>query len=284
MKSVLHIVPGLDLPWNGIAGAARDLARAYCGRGGSAALLDASAPAAEIASAVAAADEVWVHSMWQPCVWRACRAALHAGCPLVRMPHGCLDPVRTRYHAWRKLLVSPVERLLFARTARVAVTCEEERGWCEAWGVKGPFELVDLRRLYAFAEPAPRRQAGPLHVLYLGRRHPLKGVGYLEAAVTELKSRGTEIELRVESSVYGEEKESAWRWCDVLCLPTLSENFGRVVAEALEYGKTVVTTDGAPVWRDLPSDRGVWLAGFRGGSAAERVKLLTDALGRLADA
>jgi hypothetical protein len=34
----------------------------------------------------------------------------------------------------------------------------------------------------------------------------------------------------------------------------LSENFGLVVAEALERGKRVITTDGVPVWN--PGDRG----------------------------
>ena len=93
-----------------------------------------------------------------------------------------------------------------------------------------------------------------------------------------------------------EEKEQAWDWCDVLVLPTLSENFGLVVAEALERGKKVITTDGAPVWK--PEDRGqelgvrsqelgvsvgcdgrlLYLRGFRDGSEKERIKLLKDAL------
>ena len=50
------------------------------------------------------------------------------------------------------------------------------------------------------------------------------------------------------STSFGEELERVWEWCDVLVLPTLSENFGLVVAEALERGKRVITTDGAPVW------------------------------------
>ena len=50
------------------------------------------------------------------------------------------------------------------------------------------------------------------------------------------------------SNAFGEELEKVWDWCDVLVLPTLSENFGLVVAEALERGKRVITTDGAPAW------------------------------------
>ena len=189
-----------------------------------------------------------------------------------------------------------------------------------------------------------------LHVLYLGRRHPLKGVEYLGKAVDEINddSRSREsklnsgignlsyeedlsihcststsnfdakrIDLRIVSGAKGEELEKVWEWCDVLVLPTLSENFGLVVAEALERGKRVITTDGAPVWesssrsyesklnsgvgnsvdeRDLPvrcststSDfdsnilsghggRLLYLKGYRDGSDAKRVELLRDAL------
>ena len=90
-----------------------------------------------------------------------------------------------------------------------------------------------------------------LNLLYLGRRHPLKGVEYLERAVKELNHgiHGTHgnVELKIVSTAFGEELERVWEWCDVLVLPTLSENFGLVVAEALERGKRVITTDGAPV-------------------------------------
>ena len=54
----------------------------------------------------------------------------------------------------------------------------------------------------------------PLHLLYLGRRHPLKGVEYLEAAVRQIQdsTRSTcstrlKIDLRIVSNAFGEEKE-----------------------------------------------------------------------------
>ena len=91
--------------------------------------------------------------------------------------------------------------------------------------------------------------------------------------------------FRVESNVFGEEKERVWDWCDVLVLPTLSENFGLVVAEALEHGKRVVVTDGAPVWD--PDNNGdyngrlIYLRGYRDGSPEDRVDILRKALKRL---
>ena len=181
-----------------------------------------------------------------------------------------------------------------------------------------------------------------LHLLYLGRRHPLKGLKYLEEAVgslefrvqsselkaesdnsnSELETRNSELgtrnlelgtrnleletrnlelgtqnlELKIVSNAFGDEKEAVWDWCDVLVLPTLSENFGRVVAEALEHGKRVITTDGAPAWEPekCESDE-VWkcgnmeiwkcwngemlyLKGFRSGTDDERIMLLKQAI------
>ena len=86
--------------------------------------------------------------------------------------------------------------------------------------------------------------------------------------------------VKYVSSAFGEEKERVWDWCDVLVLPTLSENFGLVIAEALERGKRVITTDGAPAWGDGNTYGGrlVYLKGFRDGMREERVRLLKDAI------
>ena len=117
----------------------------------------------------------------------------------------------------------------------------------------------------------------------------------------EVGSRSRTVELRIVSDHFGEELEKDWAWCDVLVLPTLSENFGLVVAEALERGKRVITTDGAPAWeppeaaevkvrgaierseiaeglREQWRDRIIYLKGFRDGTDEERVRLLKDAI------
>lgn len=228
-----------------------------------------------------AADEVWIHCGWLPCLWWAAFWAKRA----CWMPEACYDPVRLKFSAWKKKMAGPVERWALRRCEKIVATCEAEKGWIEAYlGKRCPkVEVTDVKRFFSLGDRSQESGVSEsselgraLHLLYLGRRHPLKGLEYLEQAVKGIEG----IELRIVSNAFGEEKEKVWDWCDVLVLPTLSENFGLVVAEALERGKPVITTDGAPAWEDLTEAQGIYLKGFRDGSDEIRVKLLKDALAR----
>ena len=274
MKHILHLVPGVDNPANGIAVAAKLIAASQ--GAGSATVMDLDAVDVP---AICAADEVWVHSMWLPKIRRVCRRVLEEHKTLVRMPHGALDPVRVHYHGWKKCWFKWSERALFRRAARIVVTCPAEEKWVRDYvGRVQEVEIVDLRRFFPVAPMVEREEsAAPLHLLYLGRKHPLKGIEYLEAAVEGLRG----CELRIVSDAFGEEKERVWEWCDVLVLPTLSENFGLVVAEALAHGKRVITTDGAPVWSELSSEQGIYIHGYREATPGRRVNLLRDAILKL---
>ena len=260
-----------------------------------------------------AADIVWVHCGWLPCLWWASLFAKR----LIRMPEACYDPIRLDYHGWKKRLVRPIERFFLRRATKVLVTCEAEARWIRDYEPRANVEITDIKRFFDLnadrvrdtqnlakchvattAEGLRHNGISPsMHLLYLGRRHPLKGLEYLERAVAEVNAaieqsnnqNNRTIDLRVVSNAVGEELEKVWEWCDVLVLPTLSENFGLVVAEALERGKRVVTTDGAPAWGEGGlfdcSDcsigyggRLVYLKGFREGTDEERVELLKRGL------
>ena len=111
-------------------------------------------------------------------------------------------------------------------------------------------------------------QSSKLKLLYVGRLHPLKGVEYLlQAMPTNCKlviigkdegegkklrriAQRCGLDVEFKGIVSEAEKEAACQWCDALVLTTLSENFGLVVAEALERGKRVITTDGSPAWEE----------------------------------
>ena len=304
---ILHISAGWQ-EWNGAANIARLI------------MSEQEREGHEVSSAtwasvreLRAADEVWIHCGWLPCLWWA---ALW-GRKVKWMPEGCYDPVRLAYHGWKKRIAGLIERWCLRRCVGIVATCGAEKGWIEAYLGKRcpPVEVTDIKRFFDLdCVETGNGEWGmgngeTLHLLYLGRRHPLKGLEYLEEAVRQISSVPSSPfpvppQLKVVSNAFGAEKGKVWEWCDVLALPTLSDNFGLVVAEALERGKRVITTDGAPAWESeckmenvkcKTGDKGyvsiwsgcggrmVYLKGYRDGTPETRISLLREAIGFLLD-
>ena len=365
---ILHICAGWQ-QWNGAANIARMIMGEQRREGH-----DVSSTTWASVAKLRAADEVWIHCGWLPCLWwaavvcfltripRAKRVAEGDALAGVRrrgaecaekvlkwMPEACYDPVRLGFHSWKKWLAGPIERFCLRRCKTLVATCEAEKGWIQAYLGKRcpPIEVADIKRFFNLNPVDPVNPVKKdLHLLYLGRRHPLKGLSYLETALSTYYNMWSSdpsfpapttactgnpsleaptatyynkcpIEFRVVSDVFGDELERVWDWCDVLVLPTLSENFGLVIAEALERGKRVITTDGAPAWGENLSrvehvdrvdvsrkerkerkddscvDRvegGMWsgyggrliyLKGYRDGTPEDRVRLLKSAIENL---
>ena len=277
MSRILHIVPGMDDVANGMVVVARLLAKEQ----GDAEVVDLNAGLNAIEKGDV--EEVWVHGMWLPKEWRVCLKALKAGRRLVRMTHGSLSPVYLKHQSpFKKRLVSPIERYLLRKADKVIATCEAEADWIRAYEPRvKSIEVINLKRFFNLpvvpcnSFPASR----PLRLLYLGRRHQLKGLDVLSAALTQLHG-AVPYEFRVVTNACGEKLEKAWNWCDVLVHPTLSENFGLVIAEALERGKRVITTDGAPAWVDGNTYGGrlTYINDFLGGAIDVRINLLKTAI------
>lgn len=128
------------------------------------------------------------------------------------------------------------------------------------------------------------RQARARVALFLSRVHPKKGVldlvrawgqvapagwrlriagpdegGYWAEVARLVGQLGLGASIDYCGPVEGEPKAALYREADLFVLPTFSENFGLVVAEALAYGVPVITTRGAP-WADLETyDCGWWI-------------------------
>lgn len=304
---IVHVCDGWE-KWNGAANIARLIVGEQSAAGHEVSLCR-FAKIFELRSA----GEVWIHCGWKSCLWWAAFWAKKA----YWMPEACYDPVRLNYHGWKKRIVGPIERWSLRRCKKLVATCEAEKKWIQAYVRKGCPEVVveDIKRFFALNKAKSTRtieqreiaedlrEQRNLHILYLGRRHPLKGVEFLERAVIELNHHCTptpmtyaSFSLRIVSDHFGEELEKDWQWCDVLVLPTLSDNFGLVIAEALERGKSVITTDGAPAWEPPEAaeskleveveqwrDRIIYLKGYLDGTDEERVRLLKDAIMGFAD-
>ena len=178
---VLHIVPGMDDVANGMVVVAKLLAKEQ----GEAEVVDLNHEIHE-----SGVEEVWVHGMWLPKEWLACWRALRAGKRLVRMTHGSLSPLYLKCQSpFKKWLVGPIERWCLRRCSKIVATCEAEAEWIRAYEPRvKSIEVTDIKRFFNLNPVNPVNPVKKdLHLLYLGRRHPLKGVEYLEAAVRQIQ-------------------------------------------------------------------------------------------------
>jgi glycosyltransferase involved in cell wall biosynthesis len=80
---------------------------------------------------------------------------------------------------------------------------------------------------------------------------------HLEEVKRAVQNIGLQKDFKFVGMVEGEAKERLYRDADLFILPSLSENFGLVVAEALSYGVPVITTRGTP-WEGLVKNRCGW--------------------------
>ena len=231
-----------------------------------------------------AADIVHDHGVWLPSNHAAAQAARKAGIPFVVTPRGMLEPWALAHRQWKKRAAWALyQRRDLLGAALVHATSEAEAAAVRATGVRTP---VAVLRNGVVVPADVARTRGPLRrALFLSRIHPKKGLPMLIEAWTAVQPEGWELVIaghdeaghraKVEALVQrvglagvvrfldpvaDADKWALYRTADLFVLPTYSENFGLVVAEALAAGVPVLTTTGAP-WRVLQDERLGWWVG-----------------------
>jgi glycosyltransferase involved in cell wall biosynthesis len=204
--------------------------------------------------------------------------------PLVVSPHGSLTGWSFRHKGWKKRIAWAAYQKHDLEGARVIhATADNEADDLRALGLKNPIAIipngVDIPKLKTLPAPDGQRVR---KALFLSRIYPKKGLLNLVEAWAALKPVGwkmviagpdpaghrAEVEkaiqaFRVEKDfefageVYDDAKWDLYQSSDVFVLPTFSENFGIVIAEALACGVPVITTEGTP-WAELPEHGCGW--------------------------
>jgi glycosyltransferase involved in cell wall biosynthesis len=220
------------------------------------------------------------HGLWLATNHHAARFARVHRIPFVVQPHGMLEPWALGYRGAKKRAAMRLYQRADLESARVLVVTSEAEGEnLRRIGLAQPLAVIPNgvgAELLAAAPPAAAgRRDGRRNVLFLSRIHEKKGLLNLVRAWARLRVRDWELrlagpddvghlnevlqlarELGVSDAVRylgvleGEQKTALYRQADLFVLPTFSENFGLVVAEALACGVPVITTRGAP-WADL---------------------------------
>lgn len=235
------------------------------------------------------AKHVHIHGCWTFPVWWAAHCARRFRVPYIHSPHGSIDPVRRAYGRFRKALAwHCFDRRVLQGAALLHATSEREVQWLRnALNPCPPIRVVPLGvdgALLDSVPPQPRTKT----FLFLGRLHPLKGLDLLAEAWAKANLPDWELHiagpqegaplpsapgLRILPPCHGADKARALRSAACLVLPTRSENFGLVVAEALWCRTPVICTHGAP-WPEL-GDFWVETSADALASALQRIAALT---------
>ena len=183
MKKILHICAGWE-KWNGAANIARMIMGEQKREGHEV----SSATWAGIGK-LRSADEVWIHCSWKPCLWWA---ALW-GRNVHWMPECSYDPIRRRYHGWKKTLVGPIECACLRRAKALIATCEAEKGWIQSYLGKHcpPVIVTDIKRFFKLGngERIPRANR-------VAEGDALAGVEAVNGRIKRSPSSGTPVPFR----------------------------------------------------------------------------------------
>lgn len=251
-------------------------------------------------------DVLHVHGLWTFSSLAPAWAARGTSCRLVFAPRGMLDPWALRQSAYRKRVVWVAAQRWAANAAHLLhATAFSEAQAIRSAGLSGPIGVVPNGVDIPPADDVARFEGSPRTLLFLSRLHPKKGLDRLLGAWADVQAefpdwrlhivgpdnndyapklrrliaeRGAE-RVQFFGAAVGAEKTAHYRSAQLFILPTHSENFGLVVAEALSHGLPVIVGRGAP-WQGIAARGcGYWIDN----SEAEIAACLRDALARSPD-
>lgn len=235
-------------------------------------------------------DVLHINCCWLPqCAlvqhWTRCWSSrTHRQVSCFLTPHGMLEPWLIGRNYWtRKLPAIWLYQRWAVRDADgiIATALSEQQhlaqlGWCSPGRISLLPNGIDVHSI-CIKETWQER---PMSLLFMSRLHPKKGLDMLLEAMSEvegfdlviagdgepdyieqLKNLASRLHLsercRFVGPVYGSAKWELIHSADGVVLPSHSENFGLIVAEALACGVPVLTTQGTP-WKEIEEYRCGW--------------------------
>lgn len=228
---------------------------------------------------------VHVNCCWMPQSAWTQKWAQKAGYKVVLSPHGMLEPWIMARHYWTKKVPALwlYQKQAICKADYLHATAESEKENLLKLGYNQKIAVVangvDIEQISIKTSWKRNKK-----ILFLSRIHIKKGIEFLLEAIAVLSHQlqGYTINIAGEGDpeyinllkqksdhlkisniinfcggVYGDQKWKLFREADLFILPTYSENFGIVVAEALACGTPVITTHGTP-WKELETNHCGW--------------------------
>ncbi len=244
-------------------------------------------------------DLIHLQHIWTPYISIMAKAVRKANIPYFITPRGMLEPWIMNRNPWKKKLAMALYQNKDIKQANILhATCEEEKQHIQELGYTNKIVVIpnglDLTQV-----PEAKTEYGSKKIVFLSRIHPKKGIELLLDAWKNMDTQGWLLEIagngepsyieqinnliikdnikgvQLVGAKYGDEKWAFLKSANLFILPTYSENFGIVVAEALSIGLPVITTTGTP-WKELQTNNCGWWIDLNAKNLSQCIQVAID--------
>lgn len=223
------------------------------------------------------------HGIWSPSNHAIARSCRRQKLTRIVSPRGMLATwsLDRKKHI-KKILFKAYQGKDLKSASGFLATGHSEADDIRRLGLTQPIGVIPNGVVFPKSMP-PRYRSNPKEVLFLSRIHPKKGLvelieawsrlspssewtlviagpdegGYREEMQQLANRLEISDQIKFTGSVSDEEKWHHFRKAEFFILPSASENFGIVIAEALASGLPVITTKGTP-WQCLNTEKLGW--------------------------
>ncbi len=230
-------------------------------------------------------DIVQLQSSWSLEYHKMAKICRRHGIPYLITPRGMLEPWSLTQSKWKKRLAMMLyQRADLNRASCIYTTAAMEAQHVKQLGVKASCSVIPNG---IEMNGYPCRSSVDIvkkQVLFLSRIHVKKGIeilleawnilignypgwnlkivgngeeGYIESLKNKVKELDLQSSVEIVPPVFGDAKVELYQSSALFVLPSYSENFGMVIAEAMACGVPVITSDNTP-WDMLNETKTGW--------------------------
>lgn len=230
-------------------------------------------------------DIIQIQSMWEPIYHKLVKIARKLNIPYLITPRGMLEPWSLSQKKWKKKLAMMLyQKADLQKAACIFTTAEMETRHVRDLGIKTPCSVIP-NGIETEGYPCRKTvESVKKQILFLSRIHVKKGIellidsftnlyknfvdwsvvivgngepNYIESLKLKVERLGMQDSIKILPPVFGEAKTKLYQESSLFCLPSYSENFGMVIAEAMSCGVPVITTTNCP-WEILNETNTGW--------------------------
>ena len=243
-------------------------------------------------------DIIHNHGLWRMPNIYPLLAKKENGAKIIISPRGSLSQAALNISKYKKYVFSTFfkQNDLLEKCDSFHATSIKERDEIRELGYKQPIAIIP-NGIDIPLQTKESFRKNKIKFLFLGRIHPIKGIellintwkkidytdasldicGYSEdlnyyKSLKELTKKLHVKNITFSGKVSGESKKKKFIENDILILPSKSENFGLVIAEALSYGMPVIASENTP-WKIIEEKKCGWIVSLNEKSLVSKMNI-----------